>query len=76
MNLFRASFQFLIGMVHFLDASMIARYTTFLAELSEGNNYLFLIALRMTLLSDSIALVASVALISVAHQGGEPAKVV
>lgn len=56
-NLFNAIFQFRIGMVHFLDAAWIARYTTFFAESSVGNSLRFLIAFLTTLLSDSIALV-------------------
>ena len=44
-------------MVHFLDACMIAKYTTFIAEFSLGNSFLRLVADRMTLLRDSMALV-------------------
>ena len=56
-NRFRANFQFLIGIVHFFDASWVAKKTTFLAESSVGNSLRFLMTFLITLLSDSMALV-------------------
>ena len=56
-NLFKANFQFLMGIVHFSEACLIAKYTTFLAESSVGNTFRFLVAFRITLFKDSIALV-------------------
>ena len=44
-------------MVHFFDASMIAKLTSFLAESLGGNSLRFLMALRITLLRVSMALV-------------------
>ncbi len=52
-----AAFQLWIGIDHFFEAERIAKYTTFLAESSLGNTFLFLISLRITLLSDSMAFV-------------------
>jgi hypothetical protein len=43
----------------FLDARKVAKYTTFMAELSFGNNFQSFVAARITLLSDSMALVVS-----------------
>ena len=54
---FNAAFQFLIGMVHFLEAAPIARKTTFIAAWSCGNTLRFFTAWRITLFRDSIALV-------------------
>ena len=54
---FIAAFQLWIGIDHFFEAERIAKYTTFLAESSLGNTFLFLTALRITLLSDSMAFV-------------------
>gem|GEM_PF-5996094 len=44
-------------MFHFFDADCIAMYITLLTESSAGNTLRFLIACRIALLSDSIALV-------------------
>ena len=56
-NRFSARFQSFTGIVHFLAACSIARYTTFNAERSLGKIRRLWMALRITLLRDSIALV-------------------
>lgn len=53
----RACFQFWTGIVHFFAACSTAKYTTFSAERSLGKMRRLLMALRITLLSDSMALV-------------------
>ena len=54
---FNAAFQPTIGIVHFFDASWIARYTSFNADSAFGYCLRFRVNLRITLLTDSIALV-------------------
>jgi hypothetical protein len=54
---FSAKRQLWIGITHLFDASRTARHTTFLAASSLGNTFRFLVALRMTLFNDSMALV-------------------
>jgi len=54
---FSAPFQFRIGMVHFFAAASMAKYTTFIAAWSCGNTLRFFTALRITLFTDSMALV-------------------
>ena len=54
---FRAAFQPTIGIVHFFDASWIARYTSFNADSAFGYCLRFRVNLRITLFTDSIALV-------------------
>ena len=46
-----------MGIVHFRDACWMARYTTFKAYWSLGKILRWRMALRITLLSDSMALV-------------------
>jgi hypothetical protein len=53
----RARFQSRTGMVHFFAACSMAKYTTFSAERSLGKMRRLLMALRMTLFSDSMAFV-------------------
>ncbi|TJP35680.1 hypothetical protein C9Z85_20865 [Escherichia coli] len=45
------------GIVHFCEAAWIASHTTFFTESSVGNTLRFLMACRITLFSDSMALV-------------------
>jgi hypothetical protein len=47
----------LSGIVHFCEAAWIASHTTFFTASSVGNTLRFLIACRITLFSDSMALV-------------------
>jgi hypothetical protein len=54
---FSASFQPLIGIVHFFDASWIAKYTSFKADSPFGYCFRFRVNLRITLFTDSIAFV-------------------
>ena len=56
-NRFSAAFQSRIGIVQRSDACWIARYTTLSADASLGNVLRFLVAARITLFSDSMALV-------------------
>src|SRR5512147_193141 len=56
-NRFNAHFQSFTGIVHVFAACSIARYTTFSAERSLGKIRRLLMALRITLFSDSMALV-------------------
>ena len=46
---FRTDFRFRIGKIHFPEASMTARPTTFMAAPSSGNILCRVVALRMTL---------------------------
>lgn len=52
-----AAFQPTMGMVHFFDASWIARYTSFNALSPLGYCFRFRVNFRITLFTDSIALV-------------------
>ena len=54
---FSAAFQPTIGIVHFFDASWIARYTSFNAVSALGYCLRLRVNFRITLLTDSIALV-------------------
>lgn len=54
---FTAGFQLRSGIAYFLVAAWMARYTTFMADSSVGNTLRSLVVLRMTLLSNSMALV-------------------
>ena len=56
-NRFNASLQFGIGMVHFFAAFPSARYNSFIAASSLGNEPRVLMILRSDLFNDSIALV-------------------
>jgi len=49
---FSAGFQWHIGIVHFFDASCMARNATLRADSLVGNTFRFLVAFRITLLSD------------------------
>ena len=52
-----AAFHPTIGIVHFFDASWIARYTSYNALSALGYCFRFRVNFRITLLTDSIALV-------------------
>jgi hypothetical protein len=52
-----AAFQFRMGLFQRAEAACVAKNTTFIAEASLGNIRRFFVAFRITLLSDSIALV-------------------
>jgi hypothetical protein len=52
-----AGSQSLGGIVHFLNACLIAKYKTLKVDLSLGKIFLFITALRITLFKDSIALI-------------------
>jgi len=56
-NWLSAFFQSLTGRFQRFDASIADRYTTFSAAVSLGKSLRFLTDLRITLFSDSIALV-------------------
>ena len=54
---FKAAFQPLIGIVHFFDASWIAKYTNVSADSEFGYCFRFRVNFWITLFTDSIALV-------------------
>src|SRR6266704_2845664 len=56
-NWFKAAFQPLIGIVQRFDASWIARYTSLIADAALGYCLRLRVNFRITLLTDSMALV-------------------
>jgi hypothetical protein len=56
-HLFRVAFQDLIGILYFFDASWIAKQTSFNTDSTFMYCLQFLVNLRITLFTDSVALV-------------------